>query len=272
MIYLLRFWWVIVACIFSFHSVWVNADEPLPAKERFDLYLLVGQSNMAGRGKITPADKTPTERVLSFNANDQWQPAIDPLHHDKPKVVGVGLGRTFAIEIAKTSPGKTIGLIPCAVGGSPIDAWQPGMHYQPTDSHPWDDAIRRTKLAMQSGSLRGILWHQGESDSTPELSPSYEAKLHKLVDRFRTELDAPQVAFIVGQLGQFEGRPWNQAMLTVDRALQDLPNKITKTAFVSSIGLVDGGDKIHFDADSYRELGKRYAVAYRQLCSTAVAP
>jgi len=264
--------WVIVASSWTLVPTAVTADQPVPPKDRFDLYLLVGQSNMAGRGKVTAADQTPVERVLSLNASDQWQPAIDPLHDDKPKVVGVGLGRTFAIEIANTSPEKTIGLIPCAVGGSPIDAWQPGVHYKPTDSYPWDDAIRRTKLATQVGTLRGILWHQGESDSSPALSSTYEAKLHDLINRFRTELVAQDVPFIAGQLGQFEGRPWGEAKLTIDRALQSLPHKVALTAFVSSTGLVDGGDKIHFDADSYREFGKRYARAYRQVHATTPSP
>ena len=58
-----------------------------------------------------------------------------------------------------------IGLIPCAVGGSPIEAWQPTKYYEPTKSYPYDDALKRTKTAMQTGTLKGVLWHQGESDS-----------------------------------------------------------------------------------------------------------
>jgi hypothetical protein len=237
----------------------------LPPKERFHLFLLVGQSNMAGRGVVTAADKVPNPRVLMLNQAGQWVPAIDPMHFDKPTVVGVGLGRTFGIAVAEATPGVTIGLIPCAVGGSPIDVWRPGAFYEPTKSHPWDDAMRRAKSALRDGTLRGILWHQGESDSNAELAPNYEAKLHDLIARLRAELNAPDVPFIAGQLGRFADSPWTQFRQQVDQAHQNLPAKVPRTGFVTSEGLKHKGDKVHFDADSYREFGRRYAEAFLKL-------
>lgn len=243
-----------------------SAQNPaLPPKEKFHLFLLVGQSNMAGRGTVTPADRKPHARVLMLDKAGHWVPAVDPLHFDKPKMVGVGLGRTFGLEIAQATPGVTIGLIPCGVGGSPIDMWQPGAFYNATQSHPWDDAIRRARLALQAGTLKGILWHQGESDSSPALAPSYEGKLHDLIARFRRELKAPDASFIAGQLGVFAESPWNEHKRQVDRAHRELPTKVSRTAFVSAEGLNHKGDKVHFDADSYRELGRRYAAEYLKL-------
>src|SRR5262245_17184140 len=189
------------------------------------------------------------------------------MHFDKP-VAGVGLARTFGLLVANANPGITVGLIPCAVGGSPIDAWEPGAFYEPTQSHPWDDALSRARLAMKDGVLKGILWHQGESDSTAALASTYESKLHRLIARFRTELNAPDVPFIVGQLGQFKDAPWDAARVTVDRAHQQLPASVSRTAFVSSQGLNDKGDKTHFDSASYREFGKRYFDAYQVLVRT----
>jgi len=238
----------------------------LPAKENFHLFLLVGQSNMAGRGVVTPSDKIPRPRVLMLDKSGAWVPAVDPLHFDKP-AAGVGLGRSFADAVAAATPGVTIGLIPCAVGGSPIDAWQPGYFYQPTQSHPWDDALRRANLALSAGTLKGILWHQGESDSNRELAAGHEAKLHALVARMRAELKAPDAPFVVGQLGRFAGSQWNEFKTEVDRAHRELPTKVAHTAFVSSEGLADKGDKTHFDSTSYREFGKRYAEAYLKLAT-----
>ena len=237
----------------------------LPAKADFHLFLLVGQSNMAGRGAVAPEDKVAHPRVLMLNQAGEWVPAIDPLHFDKPNVVGVGLGRSFGLAIAEARPGVTIGLIPCAVGGSPIGAWQPGVFYQPTKSHPWDDALRRAKLALQSGTLQGILWHQGESDSNRELAPKYEAKLHDLIARLRSELGAPNVPFVAGQMGQFAESPWSEFKQIVDRAHRELPRQVPHTAFVRSDGLAHKGDKVHFDAASYREFGQRYAEAWLKL-------
>ncbi len=233
----------------------------LPTKERFHLFLLVGQSNMAGRGKIEPQDQQIHPRILMLSKHGTWVPAVDPLHFDK-SVAGVGLGRTFALQLITDDPKITVGLIPCAVGGSPIDSWQPGQFYPPTASHPWDDAMLRARMAQKSGLLKGILWHQGESDSNQELAAGYQFKLDDLIVRMRTELQVPDAPFIVGQMGQFAERPWDEFRRTVDQAHQTLPTRVLRTAFVNSEGLQHKGDQVHFNSAAYRELGRRYASAY----------
>lgn len=251
---------LIVAFALVASSAMSRAGEP----KNLQLFLLAGQSNMAGRGKVTPEDQKPLPRVWMLNADDQWVPAIDPMHRDKP-AAGVGPGRAFALALAEAYPDIKIGLIPCAQGGSPIAAWLPGVSFKQTNSHPWDDAIRRTKIAMKSGTLKGILWHQGESDCTPALAPAYEGKLHDLIARFRKELNAPEIPFIAGQMGQFNEKPWNAAKKQVDQAHRDLPGKIPNTGFASSDGLHHRGDALHFDSDSCRKLGQRYAEAFRKV-------
>jgi hypothetical protein len=235
-----------------------------PSKDKFHLFLLLGQSNMAGRGVVEEQDRTPHPRVLMLSKEGQWVPATDPMHFDKPSV-GVGLGKTFAQIVAEANPGETIGLIPCAVGGSPIDTWKPGVFYPATKCYPWDDMAKRVALALPAGTLKGILWHQGESDCKPELAQAYEAKLHDLVKRLRELVNAPTIPFIAGQMGKFEGVPWTPESVIVDQAHQDLPKKVPHTAFVSAEGLKHKGDKIHFDSASFRELGKRYAAAYLKM-------
>lgn len=253
-------------CLLAFFvSVFASAaDAPLPTKDKFYLFLLVGQSNMAGRGVVEEQDKVVNPRVLMLSKEGQWVPAMDPMHFDKP-AAGVGLGKTFGQIIADANPGVTIGLIPCAVGGSPIDAWKPGVFYPPTKSHPWDDMVKRVETALPAGTLKGILWHQGESDSTAELAPTYGEKLHDLINRLRELVKAPEVPFIAGQMGKFDGVPWSPEKVLVDKAHQDLPKSATRTAFVTAEGLNHKGDKVHFDSAAYRELGKRYAAAYLQM-------
>jgi hypothetical protein len=166
--------------------------------------------------------------------------------------------------MAKDNPDVTIGLIPCAVGGSPILAWEPGGYHPSTKTHPWDDMLPRAKAAMEVGTLKGILWHQGESDSKEDLAPKYEERLHALVARFRKELKSPDVPFIAGQMGNWPERPWDKWKKMVDAVQQDVPDKITNAAFVSADGL-QHRDKVHFDRASYIVFGKRYAEAYRKL-------
>lgn len=241
----------------------------LSEKSKFHLFLLVGQSNMAGRGKVEAMDTVAHPRVLSLDRSDQWVPAIDPIHFDKP-VAGVCLGRTFGILLAERIPEITVGLIPCAAGGSPISVWVPGQYWEQTQNRPYDEAIRRTKIALASGVLKGILWHQGESDAVPALAGTYEQSLHALIQRFRADLNAPDVPFVAGQLARFPDRPWDEARTIVNAAHEHLPEMVRHTAFVPSDGLIHGGDGVHFDAESLREFGRRYAEAYlRSAASTS---
>jgi len=94
-----RYFSLILGFLF-FQAISLRGATELPTKENFHLFLLVGQSNMAGRGKVTPADKKAHPRVLMLNKAGQWVPAADPLHFDKPRMVGVGLGKTFGTLVA----------------------------------------------------------------------------------------------------------------------------------------------------------------------------
>ena len=131
----------------------------VPARLR--LFLLAGQSNMAGRGTVNAPDRLEHPRVLMLNRSREWIPAAEPMHFDKA-IAGVGPGRAFGLAIAEADGASAIGLIPAAVGGSPIASWEPGALDGPTATHPCDDAIARARAAMTSGTLEGILWHQGE--------------------------------------------------------------------------------------------------------------
>lgn len=247
---------------FLFFGIAVRGEEVvLPDKAEFHLFLLVGQSNMAGRGIVEEVDRVAHPRVMTLSQAGKWVPAVDPIHFDK-SAAGVGLGKTFGEMVAEARPGVVIGLIPCAVGGSPIETWQPGVIDEATRSLPWDDMMRRIKVALPAGTLKGILWHQGESDSKAERAENYEAKLDALVARIRAATEAPTVPFVLGQMGRFDDKPWSREHEIVNLAHQTLPNRVPNTAFVSSDGLKHKGDKIHFDAESCRELGRRYAKAY----------
>src|SRR5690606_5726021 len=139
------------------------------------------------------------------------------------------------------------------------------QYFDQTKSHPYDDALARTRRALELGILHGILWHQGESDTTPELAPSYEAALTTPIGRLRGELRAQRVPFLIGQLGQFAAVPWNDATRAVDAAHRRVAASVPLAAFVSSDGLTSNPDNIHFNAASLREFGRRYAAAFATL-------
>ncbi len=220
------------------------------------LFLLIGQSNMAGRGIVEAQDRAEVPRILMLNKTLEWVPAVDPLHFDKPTIAGVGLGRTFAKTLAVENPAVSIGLIPCAFGGTSLDQWKRGGEL-------YKSALERTRHAMKSGRLRGILWHQGESDSgKEETAKSYGARFAGFIRNLRDDLNAPDVPVVVGQLGVFHSSNFS-ALVNEQLALVSL--NVPHAAFVSSAGLVHKGDNVHFDAASQREFGRRYAHVFLSL-------
>lgn len=242
-------------------SLTAAAQPELPAKENLHLFLLAGQSNMAGRGKADELSQKADPRILALNRKLEWQVAKDPIHWDK-KAAGVGLAKPFAAILTENDPDISVGLIPSACGASPISAWEPGKFWQPSNSHPWDDAITRARLAMESGTLKAILWHQGESDSNPKDAPLYEKRLTDLIGRFRKELSAPELPFIIGQLGEFPKKPWNEHQKAIDAAHRAVAEKVPHVKFVPIKDPVSIGDNIHFDTPTLREFAKGYADAY----------
>lgn len=257
---------VVSLCIFFSLSAFATDKTPeLPAKENFHLFLLAGQSNMAGRGKVSAQDKVPHPRVLMLSKEGEWIPAVDPVHYDK-HLAGVGPGRTFALELVRQDESVVIGLIPTACGGSSITKWVPGSYHEQTKSNPYDDAMARTHRAMTAGILVGVLWHQGEADAAGgSRSKEYKERLKALIQTFRTEFKNPDLPFVIGQLGNFPARPWGGGRVMVDCAQRDVAEEVGHAGFVSSDGLGCKSDNVHFNAESQREFGRRYAQTYLEV-------
>jgi hypothetical protein len=229
-------------------------------KAKFHLYLLIGQSNMAGRGVVEEADKKPHPHVNMFNKGNTWVQAVDPLHFDKP-IAGVGLGSSFGRAMADTDPEIIIGLIPCAVGGTPLARWQKGKDL-------YEQALVRARAAMKDGTLKGILWHQGEGDSKREAdAKSYGERLATMVTDLRADLGAGDVPFVAGRLGEFlkpkDGEPAFYDVVNAE--IDSIATRVPKAAVVPSTGLKHKGDGVHFDSASLHEFGRRYAAAMQKL-------
>jgi hypothetical protein len=219
------------------------------------LFLLIGQSNMAGRGTVEAQDREPIPRVWMLTKDLAWVPAIDPVHFDKT-VAGVGIGRSFAKVLTAANPSASIGLIPAAMGGSSLDEWKPG-------SELYNDAVRRTKAALKNGKLRGILWHQGESDTHDDgQASSYRQRFVPFIRQLRADLNAPDVPVLVGQLSETFDNPHRK---TVDEQLALIPLLVSHAAFVTSAGLSHQARQAHFNAAELREFGRRYGYSFLML-------
>ena len=138
------------------------------------------------------------------------------------------------------------------MGGSKLDEWQDG-------SQLYETAVGRTREAMKSGELAGILWHQGESESTPALADTYVDRLRKMMGKLRGDLKAKDVPVVIGELNYGYGN--ND---TINPELAKAVKKIPHAALVSSEAL-GKKQEVHFNSADLREFGKRYAAAYLKL-------
>jgi hypothetical protein len=232
----------------------------LPAKESFHVYLLMGQSNMAGRGAIGSTPQEANPHILALNADGQWVVARDPLHPKEGRTEpGVGPGMSFAQEMLKADPNITIGLVPCAVGGTPLRRWVKGADL-------YKKAVARAEIAAKSGTLKGVLWHQGESDSDKkEYADSYQTRLTQMFTHLRQDLGQPDLPIVVGQIGTFVNPDKHPYVDAVRSAIRQMPSALPHVAYADSDGLGDKGDSLHFTAEAQTELGARYAKAMQEL-------
>ena len=240
------------------------------SKKSFHLFLLMGQSNMSGGVGLAAGDTQPVPHVLKMRfakegEEPKWIPGAHPLHPRRPnKKNRFGPGLSFAKAYLDDNPGVVVGLVPMAWGGRSIEQLGKG-------SGIYSDAIRHAKAAMQAGALKGVLWHQGESDTVEQTrTDAYEKRLHRLIEDVRKDLGSPQLPFIVGNLAEFYGTgkdhkaPDRVARIArIKEILRSLPAKVAHTGFVESTGCSPAAQaKVHFDRKSCVLMGKRYAKVY----------
>ena len=220
-------------------------------------FLMLGQSNMAGRGFIDEVPPIYNERIQMLR-NGQWQMMTEPINYDRP-VSGASLAGSFADAWCRENQEDTIGLIPCAEGGSSLDDWA-------IDKVLFKHAISEAKFAMQTSELVGILWHQGESDSFNGNYKVYYEKLLVIIETLRKELNTPDIPLIIGGLPDFLGKEGFGKNCTeyalVNKELEKFAFEQDNCYFVTAVGLTSNPDGIHIDAVSQRKFGLRYFEAF----------
>lgn len=226
--------------------------------------LMIGQSNMAGRGNIE--DVPPIRDMRCFVLrNARWQPMREPVNPDRAIFEGmyrsgVSLATSFARDYAEHFDAP-VGLIPCAEGGSALNQWMPGEIL-------YDHAVCITKLAQRSSQLKAILWHQGESDChDEELIRTYPERFMAMIAQLRKDLGAENVPVIIGELRYAANRfGYNQNQVDrMNQQLHRIAKQLPLCAVASAEGLTMKPDGIHFDSVSCREFGSRYFQKYLQV-------
>lgn len=221
-------------------------------------FLLIGQSNMAGRGYASDVPKIENERIHKL-INGRFQHVFSPINHDCEEA-GVNLAESFADAYSKEHD-VDVGLIACAEGGSSLDEWA-------EDGLLFDSALYNAELASRTSEIAGVLWHQGEADCSPLLYPHYEEKFLKIMEAFRRKLGLCKVPFILGGLGDFlyeciyDDRLKNYTK--INETLLKIAKENEMTGFVSAKGLTANPDNLHFNAASLREFGLRYYAEWKK--------
>lgn len=222
-------------------------------------FLLIGQSNMAGRGFLHEVPLIYNERIEMLR-NGRWQMMTEPMNYDRP-VAGVSLAASFAEAWCRTNPNEKAGMIPCAEGGSSIDEWA-------AEGILFRHAVSEAKFAMESSELAGILWHQGESDSDSGKYKTYYEKLSRIEKHLREELDAADIPFMIGGLGDYLGKTGFGAGCAeyelINLELKRFAEEHKNCYFATGEGLEANPDGIHINAVSQRKFGLRYFEAFRE--------
>jgi len=227
-------------------------------------FLLIGQSNMAGRGHKEEVEPIPNDNIYVLR-NGRWLPMYVPVNPDRV-TAGINLAESFAYAYLQDHPGVQVGLIPCADGGTSIGQWMPGDVL-------FDHAVMTAKLAQRSSKIVGILWHQGESDCADEKRALYADRFREMASRLREELGLQDVPILVGGLGDFlanfvsstGSRIAADNYTKVNDILKSLAEEDPRMDFVCAEGLTGNADNIHFSAKGLREFGLRYYEAFKKL-------
>ena len=222
-------------------------------------FLLVGQSNMAGRGIISEVEPLDQRRIRLLR-NGLWRAAFVPYHWDTD-TAGIGLAESFADAYKMDNPDVQVGIIAAADGGTCLNQWMPG---EPL----FESAVFQAKYAMRESQIKAILWHQGEGDCSNERYPLYEEKCTLILNAMRDTLGL-DVPVIVGGLGDFLPQCPDDPQLAnyvhVNKALMAMAEKNKRFGFVSAEGLTPNEDNLHFNAKSLRTFGLRYYEVYKNL-------
>jgi hypothetical protein len=134
--------------------------------------------------------------------------------------------------------------------------------------NPYQHLVDMGKLAQKEGVIKGILLHQGESNTNDKQWP---AKVQRIYDNLIQDLDLKpeSVPLLAGELVNADQQG---ACAGMNKIIAELPRTIPNSHVISSAGCEAGRDHLHFTTAGYREFGKRYAEKMLPLLGYKVAP
>jgi hypothetical protein len=256
--------------------------------KNFYIFLCFGQSNMEGNARAEAQDSVVDKRFQVLETVDcpnlgrtkgNWYPAVPPLARCRTGLTPADyFGRTMVANL----PEKVkIGVINVSVAGCKIELFDKDNYqsYASTapnwmtniikeyNGNPYEYLVEMAKLAKKKGVIKGILLHQGESNTNDSLWPQ---KVKTIYNNLLKDLDlkAKSVPLLAGELVNADQ---GGACASMNKIIATLPQVIPTAHVISSAGCTDSRDNLHFNAEGYRKLGKRYAVTMLSLMGRKVS-
>jgi hypothetical protein len=252
----------------------IKAPDKVREKENFHLYLLIGGSNLLVKNTFTSDESKNNSRIFLFDADSEWVSAEDHIKSCDGKLEqeeGTGPSIFFAESMftGKKDKDTMIGLVNCAKEDSDLVDWMKGGKY-------YSEAVEITKLAMKTGVVKGIIWHQANAEMKKADPLKYAETIGKIAVDLRKDLNSSDfhpIPFVGGKLVSYpyEFEKGKDQFKELNDSLQKTFYDTDRSGLVESKGLRDSGDGIHFAAESMGELGKRYATAMLYLEGTQPA-
>lgn len=229
-------------------------------EDKYDIYLCIGQSNMAGRGYLLDSDlNKKIENVYLLDSDGGPVPATHPFNQystvrKEMRMQQMHLGYSFSLMMTNERGSRPVLLVCNARGGTSITEWG-------KDSYYYVEALNRTMLAMQYGRLKGVLWHQGCADSSKRVG-QYMDLLKAMIGALRTDLGVSDLPVVVGELPY-----WRSTSAQFNEMIRTVSDHIPNTACVSAegCGMRADADDPHFSREGLNILGKRYAEEMKKL-------
>lgn len=266
----------IITRISFFLALLLISTEGFSQDPRFYIFLCFGQSNMEGNAKFEPQDTTVDSRFRVLEAVDcpnlnrtrgQWYTAQPPLCRCRTGLTPVDyFGRKMIANLPKD---VKVGVINISVGGCKIELFDKD-HYESYVStapgwlknmvaeyggNPYGRLVEMARLAQKEGVIKGILLHQGESNTNDSTWPG---KVKLVYDNLvkDLQLDAASVPLLAGEVVNADQ---GGVCAGMNRIIATLPQTIPNAYVIPSDGCTDASDNLHFNAEGYRVLGARYA-------------
>lgn len=234
----------------------------ITTKENLWFFIMAGQSNMTGREFVEPQDTITNSRVFSINKDNKLILAKEPLvFYSAPNYIGLDCGLSFGKELLNHVDNNiTIVVINTAVGGSSTDQWiNNDLH---RGLYLMSNLKEKVAFAQKNGILKGILWHQGESDAHDDLIPNYQNNLLKIFTEFRVFSNNPTLPIFVAELGSYfpEQELWNKINAQIHQVTEEDEN----TYLIKTDDFEHKGNSLHFNSASQRLMGKRFAKSFAE--------